>query len=206
MVDGDVDVGQHPQAGILADRREREGTLAGGHGLVIHASVVAIDGLEDKDLRQAARVVERLGEGFGVVQVSTDPLQLARWEDRGAQGEPQVDCLLKCVRPLGQMPEGIEGLLEVLRRRAVRRPEHRLVARLSQTRDRLFPRLGADRVIREALDMLGEPVVAVLLDGFEDPRVELPSSRLEQTRVGDLVRQRVLEGVLDVGEEASLIE
>ena len=104
------------------------------------------------------------------------------------------------------MPEGIEGLLEVLRRRAVRRPEHRLVARLSQTRDRLFPRLGADRVIREALDMLGEPVVAVLLDGFEDPRVELPSSRLEQTRVGDLVRQRVLEGVLDVGEEASLIE
>ena len=44
------------------------------------------------------------------------------------------------------------------------------------------------------------------LDGLDDPRVEHPPALLQQAAVGDLVRERVLEGVLEIREEAGLVE
>ncbi len=44
------------------------------------------------------------------------------------------------------------------------------------------------------------------LKGLYDPGVEGTAPLLEQTPVGDLVREGVLEGVDHVGEEASLVE
>jgi hypothetical protein len=45
-----------------------------------------------------------------------------------------------------------------------------------------------------------------MLDGLHDPGVKLPSPVLEQTPVGHVVGQGVLEGVLEVRKEPRLIE
>src|SRR5262249_26573291 len=54
--------------------------------------------------------------------------------------------------------------------------------------------------------MLGRPVEVEFLNDLHDADVQLASPSLEQARIGDLVRQRVLEGVFDVREETGLVE
>ena len=50
--------------------------------------------------------------------------------------------------------------------------------------------------------MIGLPA----LQRFEDPQVERAPPFLHEARIGDLVRQRVLEGVLHLRIEARLVE
>ena len=58
----------------------------------------------------------------------------------------------------------------------------------------------------QPLDLLGQPVGIEPLDRLHDPRVEGPPALAEEAAVGHLVRQRVLERVLEVGKEARLVE
>ena len=58
----------------------------------------------------------------------------------------------------------------------------------------------------QALDVLREPLGVEALDGLDGPGVERAPAVLEEAPVGHLVGQRVLEGVLDVGEQARLVE
>ena len=58
----------------------------------------------------------------------------------------------------------------------------------------------------ESIDVLGEAVGIERLDGLDDPGVEGAPPVLEQAAVRHLVGQGVLEGVLEVGKEASLVE
>jgi len=77
---------------------------------------------------------------------------------------------------------------------------------LTEIPHRLVPHLRTDSVVSEPLHVLSQPVGIALLNGIDDPGVEGPPSTLEQARVGDLMRQRVLERVLDIGEKPSLVE
>ena len=60
--------------------------------------------------------------------------------------------------------------------------------------------------MRQPLDLLGQAVGIERLDRLDDPGVQRPPPLVEQAPVGDLVGQRVLEGVLEVREEARLVE
>ena len=54
----------------------------------------------------------------------------------------------------------------------------------------------------EPLDVLAEAIAVERLDGVDDPRVKLAAALLQQAAVRDLVRERVLEGVLRDPERA----
>ncbi len=58
----------------------------------------------------------------------------------------------------------------------------------------------------EPLGVLAEPVPVERLDRRDDPRVELPPALLQQPAVGDLVRERVLERVLEIRIEPGLVD
>ena len=58
------------------------------------------------DLPQPTRVVEGRREGLGLAQIRQDTPRVARWEERRAQGEPEIDGLLARVARLRQMWKG----------------------------------------------------------------------------------------------------
>jgi len=76
-----------------------------------------------------------------------------------------------------------------------------LGARLAEIREGLRPGLAPERVVRETLDVLGDSIRVHALHHLDDPGVERPPSLLEETRVRDLVGERVLERVLQDGVE-----
>lgn len=78
--------------------------------------------------------------------------------------------------------------------------------RLEEVIDGAIPGLAVDRVLGQRLGVAREPPGVETFHGAERRRMELPPSIVKQTGVGDLVRQRVLERVLDLGEQARLVE
>src|SRR5216683_3089639 len=95
--DTEVLVCQCVQADVPTGRREREGALAGGDGLIIGPSVVAIDRLKDEDLPQPTRIIEGRGAGFSLAEIGQDTPMVAGRQERRAQGKPEIDSLLACV-------------------------------------------------------------------------------------------------------------
>ncbi len=61
-------------------------------------------------------------------------------------------------------------------------------------------------MVRQAFDLLGHPVRGERLQGLDNAGVQHPPPLLQQTAVGHLVRQGVLEGVFVLGEQARLVE
>jgi hypothetical protein len=61
-------------------------------------------------------------------------------------------------------------------------------------------------VVGQAIHLLGQALDREGLQHLDNPAVEAAPPLLEQTAVGDLVGQGVLEGVLVLGKEARLIE
>jgi hypothetical protein len=60
--------------------------------------------------------------------------------------------------------------------------------------------------MRQALGVLRQPLRVETLDGRDRPGVERAAANLEEASVGHLVGERVLEGVLDVREQACLVQ
>ena len=58
----------------------------------------------------------------------------------------------------------------------------------------------------EPLDLLAQPVGIESLDRFDDSRVECAPAVGEDASVRHLVRQRVFEGVFELGEEVGLVQ
>lgn len=61
-------------------------------------------------------------------------------------------------------------------------------------------------MVSEPLDLFGEAVGMERLDGADDVGVRRAPPLGQQTAVGDLMGESVAEGVLDVREEAGLVE
>src|SRR5688500_15622577 len=99
-----------------------------------------------------------------------------------------------------------EGLLQARGSLAVSGARGRLGASLAQVVHSLCPELPPQRVVREALDVLGEAAGMQSLDGLDNTGVQRPAAILEQAPISDLVGQRVLEGVFDIREQAGLVE
>ena len=60
--------------------------------------------------------------------------------------------------------------------------------------------------MREPLDVLAEPITMNSLDRLDDAPVYRATALLQKSPVGDLVGQRVLEGVLEIGEQRGLVQ
>ena len=60
--------------------------------------------------------------------------------------------------------------------------------------------------MRQAFHLLGQPLRGERLQGLDNTGVQHPPPLLEETAIGHLVRQGVLEGVLALGEEPRLVE
>ena len=61
-------------------------------------------------------------------------------------------------------------------------------------------------MVRQAFDLLGHPVPGERLQGLDNAGVQHPPPLLEQTAIGDLVRQGMLEGVFVLGKQACLVQ
>src|SRR5215831_17577351 len=105
--EADVLVRQRVQDAIPASRGERQGTLAGGDGLVIHTTVAEMVRQKDRDLSQPTRVVKGRREGLGLAQSRQDTARVtANWKERRAQGKPEINGLCLRVALLGEMLQG----------------------------------------------------------------------------------------------------
>src|SRR5262249_43025284 len=102
--------------------------------------------------------------------------------------------------------ERLSCLLEGANGLPVRRPCGDLLARLTEVANGPVPRLAAEGVTGEALDVLDEPIRIQAFDGGDDPGVQNLTPFLKQRPVGDFMGERVLEGVLQVRKQARLVE
>ena len=107
---------------------------------------------------------------------------------------------------LGQVREGLEGLLEGGHRLAERGAVVGPGAGLLAVGHGLVPHLAPQGMVRQAFDLLGHPVGRERLEGLDNARVQHPPPLLQEAAVGHLLRQGMLEGIGRLGEEARLIE
>src|SRR6516164_4858643 len=131
---------------------------------------------------------------------------LAHEHQDAAGVEVEFDCSRLPLGLLREMLERLERLLETGRRLPMGRALRRLPSGLVEEDHRLLPRLAPERVISQTLHVLREPLGVEAFDGFDDPGMEGAPALLQETAVGDLMGERVFEGVLQVREETGLIQ
>src|SRR5262245_66631965 len=71
---------------------------------------------------------------------------------------------------------------------------------------RLLPQLAFDSVMGESLYLLNEAVGIELLDHIDDSAVKHPALLGEKASIGDIVGQRVLKAVVQIGQMAGFVE
>jgi hypothetical protein len=158
------------------------------------------------DSRQAAWITQGLGQAFGLAQAVVTPPELAQGLQCIAQLKPEIDSLRTCVSTLGEMLQGRQRLLQVYHCLAIGRARTRLDMRLAAIGQGLLPHLAPECMVREAFDVFAAPRGIERFQRLHDARVEAAPPLVREIPVGDLLSEGMLEGVLDVGKEASLIE
>ena len=161
---------------------------------------------ERADPASPAVVVQPLGEGLGLAQALQRPPDFTELAQHRPQLEADLEGLLQRGLALRQRLEDAQRLLEPDPGVRERRPRGRLESGLPEIVHRLLPQLAPDGVMGEPLDLLAEAIPVERLDRLDDPRVKLAAPLLQQAAVRDLVRERVLEGVLEVRKQPRLVE
>src|SRR3990172_3382390 len=123
-----------------------------------------------------------------------------------AEVNPDINGLLQRLAALGQMWEDAQRLLEVRHRLPVGGSRERFGSGLTKVGRGLLPHLAAQGVMGQPFDLFGQSVRVEPFDSLHNPGVEGASPLLKQASVGHLVGEGVLEGVLELGEEARLLE
>ena len=123
-----------------------------------------------------------------------------------SQREAELDGQHPGVAVLGQVREGLEGLLEGGHRLAERGAVVGPGAGLLAVGHGLVPHLAPQGMVRQAFDLLGHPLGRQRLEGLDQARVQHPPPLQQEAAVGHLVRQGMLEGVFRLGEQAGLIQ
>ena len=171
-----------------------EGALSGRDGAI----QVALQGRAQirGSPAEPALIVKGFREGFGFVEMVDNPAVLSERDERIPEIEAEVDLRHHPLADRWEMPQDANRLLEVGRCLSVRGPRESLGASLPQIADRLVPDLPSERVVRQSLEVFHEPVSVQRLDRRHDSLMEGTLALTKDARVGDLVRQRVLERVL----------
>src|SRR2546428_14115552 len=85
-----------------------------------------------------------------------------------AEVETEIDAHYERLATLREMIERLSRLLKAAQRLPVSRPRRGLLARLAEVVEGLVPCLAAERVMGEALDVLGQPVRIGAFDGADE--------------------------------------
>src|SRR2546425_8868349 len=104
------------------------------------------------------------------------------------------------------MRQDCQRLLKVRDGVAVRGASSRLGPRLMEVHQGLLPVFASERVVGKPIHLLGQTVLVQRFDGYHDSRMEGAAPILEETRIGNFMGEGVLEGVLEVGKQARLVE
>ena len=155
---------------------------------------------------QALRVVVSGSERFDVAENLEQTLQLAAAPQRRAQRETDVD---RGTDELGrdiEMPQCLDDVPVVLDGLTIDTEGRGTIAGLTRVRGRLVPHFAAKRVMREPLDVLPQAAAVQHLDDADDLGVEQSAPFLKQAAVRHLVRERVLERILEIRKQLRLVE
>jgi hypothetical protein len=153
-----------------------------------------------------AVIVQPLGDSLGLTQTLERALGFDEQLQHRSQLEADVEGLLQCGLALRQCREDTQCLLEPGPGVLERRPRGRLRSGLTEIVHRLLRQLGPHGVVGEPLDLLVEAIPVERLDRRDDPRVKLAPALLQQATVCHVVRERVLERVLEVRKQTGLVE
>src|SRR5262249_7938163 len=159
----------------------------------------------DEQLSESPLIAERTHQAFGFAEIAEGPLEFSERNECCSQVKAKIDSQLHPSAGLGQMPAGPEGLLEAAGRLPVGRSCQCLDASLPEIRDRLFPQLTPHGMVSQPLDVLGQPVRVGAFDGADNPGVQRLAPLLEEGAVGDVMGERMLEGVLAIRKKARLV-
>ena len=201
-----IPVGDHLDGDVRLRLADGQGATSGLERRREVAGVHELDRLVVQRATEAALVAGGLRESFGLVEEGPHPSKLAERHERAAEVEAEVEGLGDRVGMLRQPPERVERLLEAGGRLAVGRAQEDLGAGLAQVAHRLVPDLALPRVVRQPLHVLDEAIGVQALDGGRHRGVKIAPALPQETGVGHVVGQRVLEGVLQIREELRLVE
>jgi hypothetical protein len=104
------------------------------------------------------------------------------------------------------VPERFKGLVVARRRGMERRTADSPRPGLLAVGHSLVPYLTPQGVVGQAFDLLGQAIGSEAFEGLDNARMQHPPPLQQEAAVCHLVRQGMLERVLDPGKEASLIE
>src|SRR5262245_39891363 len=182
--------------GALAEcGREIEGLLTCGNGAVRVSREPEDIGHRGQHSSQLGSIVERPSQGLSLAQQDTAPSILSQVAQRGCQSVPELDGQLQGVAGLGQMCEGLEGLLAVgycpAERGAVPGPGAGLLA----VDHGFVPHLSPQGMVRQPFDLLGPLVPRERFKRLDNPCMQRPPALQQKAPVSYLVRQGMLEGI-----------
>jgi hypothetical protein len=179
---------------------------AGHERLVQLAEPRVVVRREGVDPTSPAVVIQPLGERLGLAQALQHSPAFTELLHHRAQLEADLERLLQGGLAFRQRLEDPQRVLEPDPRVLGRRPRSRLESGLPKIVDRLLPQLAPKGVMGEPLDLSTETIPVKCLDRLHDPRVKLAAASVQQTVVCHLVSESVLEGVLKIRIEPSLVE
>ena len=148
----------HLQGALAELGRKRKGLPAHRHGAVGVSRHPEYMGHRDQHPSQPRPIVERPGQGLGLAQQGEAPPILSHSGQRTSQSEAELEGQHPGVAVLGQVREGLEGLLEGGHRLAERGAVVGPGADLLAVGHRLVPHLAPQGMVRQAFHLLGHPV------------------------------------------------
>jgi hypothetical protein len=161
--------------GALAERgREHEGLLARHHGAVVVSRYPEYTGYRGQHPSQPGPVVKCPGQGRGLAQQGAISPIFSLCLQRACQCEADLDGQYPGVTVLGQVREGLQGLLEGGHLLAKRSVAVGYGAGLLVVSHSLVPHLAPQGMVRQAFDMLGQPLRRQRLKGLDQACVQPP--------------------------------
>jgi hypothetical protein len=155
---------------------------------------------------QSNPIVKLSSQGLGLAQQGEVPPIFSQSEQRASQCEADLDGQHPGIAVLGQVRQGLEGLLEGGHRLtecgAVKGPGAGLLA----VGHGLVPHLAPQGMVRQAFDLLCRPLGSERLKGLDNARVQHPPPLQQEAAVGHLVGEGMLKRVFLLGEQARLIQ
>ena len=162
------------QGAVAEHGRECQGPPAHRNGALVvsrHPVDLAHPG---QHLAQPGPIVTRPGQGLGLAQQGEAPPMLSQRAQHAYQNEADIEGQPPGVAVLGQVRQGLEGLLE---------GGHRLTeggavvgrdTSLLAVGDGLVPHLAPHGMVRQAFDLLGHPLGRQRLECLNNTRVQPP--------------------------------
>ena len=127
-------------------------------------------------------------------------------DEGGSERDADVEGVGETVRRFRSLGQQAQRGLEQLHGFSIRRLRYRLCPCLLQVPHRLCAQPCPRRMMREHLDDLAQPVGMQPLDRLHDGGVKGAPPILQQAAISHVVGERVLERVLEIGEQTRFVE